>query len=210
MTSDAPGRPPAGRRLPIEVSAVTAILALALAIMAGAGAAVYQQSTGASYQSYSVLLIDQPTVIATTPSDAPLTKLQALRYQYAGLLRTDVIGAPVGRQLGVPTAQVESHLTALVDPSSFTFDIVARGADPSSSNKLAQAATEELIHYVRQQQANIGVQAIDRVVLTEVTTPTQGTKIAPGLTKTLASGVIAFIVVGVAFVIIADLLRRRR
>jgi uncharacterized protein involved in exopolysaccharide biosynthesis len=206
---DADSRRP-GLSLPIEVSAITAILALALALMAGAGAALYQKSRPSSYISVGVLLIDQPAVVASDPSGAPLQKLQLLRYQYAGLLKTETIAIPVARQIGtISAAQVEKDLSSSIDPLSFTINVVATSGSPTESNLVAQAAVSQLISYVNKAQAHIGIPPTARVVLNEVTTPHSGLKVTPSTTKILLPAAIAFIVVGGAFLIIADLLRRR-
>jgi hypothetical protein len=196
-------------RLPIEVSAITAILALAPALVAGAGAALYQREKSKDYISVAILLIDQPAAIAAAPDNGPLLKLQQLRYYYAGLVRTEVIADPVSRQVHLPASQIERDVVALIDPSSFTMDIVATAKSPSESNLVAQAATSELISYVATQQKQLGLAPTSQVVLDEVTTPQTGVKVSPSTTKVLASAAIAFIVVGSAFLIVADLLRRR-
>jgi capsular polysaccharide biosynthesis protein len=198
-----------GFSLPIEITAITAILALALALLAGAGAALYQRSRPSNYISIAVLLIDQPTTVATIPDVGPLIKLQQLRYQYADLVRTDVIADPVSRQVHLPVSRVEGDLTALVPLASFTISIVGTSKSPSESNLVTQAATAELINYVAKGQKNLGLAPTNYVVLDEVTTPHAGVKVSPSTTKVLVSAAIAFVVVGAAFLIVADLLRRR-
>ncbi|MBV9486251.1 MAG: hypothetical protein JO246_09365 [Frankiaceae bacterium] len=199
-----------GLQLPIEITAITAILALALALMAGAGAALYQKSRPANYLSVAVLLIDQPLVVAQTPDAAPLQKLQLLRYQYIGLLKTETIAVPVARQVGnISVGQVENDLVGSADPLSFTITIAATADNPSESNLVAQAAVSQLTSYVDKSQQHLGVPVTSRVVLTELTPPHAGVRVSLSTTKILLPAVIAFIVVGGAFLIIADLLRRR-
>jgi hypothetical protein len=198
-----------GLSLPIEITAITAILALALGLMAGAGAALYQRSRPTVYTSSSVLLIDQPISVAEAPDAGPLLKLQQLRYLYASLVRTDVIARPVSQQLNIPEGVVENDLVGFVNPTTYTINLFATTASPSESSQLAQAATAQLISYVQNQQAHIDVAQLNRIVLTEATMPRQGIKITPSTTKVLLPGVIAFIVVAGAFLIVADLLRRR-
>lgn len=197
-------------RAPIEVTAITAILALALALLAGAGAALYQKSRPANFTSVGVLLIDQPTIVAENPDGSVLLKLQQLRYQYADLVRTSVIAQPVSQQIHLPVATVESDVSALVDPTSYTMAIVAIAKTPSEAETIAQATTNQLSSYVNKTQAHLGVPPTSRVVLDEITNPAQGVKVKPSLTKVLVSAAIAFVVVGAAFLIVADLLRRRR
>jgi hypothetical protein len=200
-----------GVALPIEITAITAILAIALGLMAGAGAALYQRHRPFNYVSVAVLLIDQPGPVANTPDAAPLQKLQLLRVQYAGLLKTEVIAGPVAQQVGgISTAQAEAELSAVVDPASFNLNIVATSNSPSESNLLAQAAVQQLTSYIDKAQAHIGVPPVDRVVLDEVTNPHAGVKVSTSTTKVVLPAVIAFIVVAGGFLIIADLLRRRR
>lgn len=195
--------------LPIEITAITAILALALALLAGAGAALYQRSRPSNYISIGVLLIDQPTAVASAPDSGALLKLQELRYQYADVVKTDIIADPVSRQLHLSVAQVEGDLTALVDPTSFTISIVGTAKSPSESNQVAQAAVAQLISYVARGQKHLGLPPTDYVVLDEITTPLAGVKVSPSTTKVLLSAAIAFVVVGAGFLIVADLLRRR-
>jgi len=207
--TDSLTEPRPGFSLPIEISAITAILALALALMAGAGAALYQRSRPANYISIAVLLIDQPTAVATIPDSGPLLKLQLLRYQYAALVKTETIASPVSRQVHLPVGQVENDLVALVDPTSFTISIVATADNPSETNQVAQAASGQLISYVAKSQAHTGLIPTNRVVLDEVTQPHAGARVSVSTTKILLPAAIAFIVVGGGFLIIADLLRRR-
>jgi hypothetical protein len=204
------GGRPTGIKMPIEVSAITIILALALGLMAGAGAALYQKSQPSHYVSAAVLLIDQPLVVAQTPDAAPLQKLQLLRYQYIGLLKTETLAIPIARQVGnVSPGQVENQLTGAADPLSFTIEILAVSDNPSQSNLLAQAAVSQLTSYVDKSQQHLGVPPQSRVVLTEVTPPHAGIRVSISTTKILLPAVIAFLVVAGAFLIIADQLRRR-
>jgi capsular polysaccharide biosynthesis protein len=202
--------PRPGWSLPIEITALTAILALALALLAGAGAALYQRQRPNVYLSSAVLLIDQPTVVATAPDSAPLQKLQLLRYQYSDLLQTQVIANPVSRQLNIPVARIETDLTATVDPISFTIDILATDRSPALAGQIAQSASATLINYVSKSQARIGIPASARVVLDELSQPSRGIRGPISNSKTVLAGAIAFIIVGGGFLIIADLLRRRR
>jgi hypothetical protein len=207
---DALPRQRPGISLPVEVTAITAILALALALMAGAGAALYQKSRPSSYISAGVLQINQPVVIANTPDGAPLQKLQILRYFYIGLLKTDAIGVPVAQQLGnVTPAQVEGAVSGLADPLTFTITIVATTGSPTMSNQIAQATISELTGYVDKSQQHIGVPQLNRVELIELTQPRTGIKVSVSTSKVLLPAVIAFLVVGGAFLIVADRLRRR-
>lgn len=198
-----------GVSLPIEVTALTAILALALALMAGAGAALYQKTRPANYISIGVLFIDQPVAVATSPDSGPLLKLQTLRLQYAGLIRTETITGPVSRQVHLPVGEVTNDLSAIVDPTSFNINVVATAKSPTEAFAVAQAATNQLVSYVAKSQVNIGVIPQNRVVLNEVTQPHSGARVSVSTTRILLPAAIAFIVVGGAFLIIADLLRRR-
>jgi capsular polysaccharide biosynthesis protein len=198
-----------GLSLPIEVSAITVILALALGLLAGAGAALYQRSKSTSYLSQGVLLIDQPAVVANNPDAGPLQKLQLLRLQYASVVKTETIAAPVARQTNLSLGQVESELSALVDPTSFTINVVATSGSPSAASALAQAGTAQLISYVDKTQAHLGISPQNRVVLDEVTAPHAGVRVPQTRTKILLPAAIAFLVVAGGFLIVADLMRRR-
>jgi hypothetical protein len=198
-----------GMSLPIEVTALTAILALALALMAGAGAALYQKTRPSNYISLGVVLIDQPVVVANDPSSGPLLKLQTLRLYYAGLIKTETITSPVSRQVQLPIGRVTNDLSALVDPTTFNINIIATDKSPTVALKVAQAGTAQMISYVDRSQAHIGVIPQNRVVLTEVTPPHAAVRVSVSTTKILLPAAIAFIVVGGVFLIVADLLRRR-
>jgi hypothetical protein len=199
-----------GWSLPIEINAITATLALALGLLAGAGAALYQRQRPNVYLSSAVLLIDQPATVASAPDSAPLQKLQLLRYQYASLLQTQVIAGPVSRQLNISPIRVETDLTSTVDPVSFTIDILGTDKSPAEAGLITQAAAAQLISYVNKSQASIGIPASARVVLDELTPPTRGIRGPISNSKSLLAGAIAFIVVTGGFLIVADLLRRRR
>jgi capsular polysaccharide biosynthesis protein len=215
LADDMTGSRPRQVTIPIEVSALTVILALVLALLAGAGAALYQRSKPTHYISYSTMLIDQPFAVAQDPGDATLAKLQRLRFYYAGLVQTSIIAAPVASQLNsqyhlnLTTGQIEKSLSTLMGDSTFTIDLFAQGRGPEESSVIAQAATSQLIDYVRKQQAKLGISTVNRVTLTEVTSPVRGIKIKVSTRKQLVSAGVAFVVVGAAFIIVADLLRRR-
>jgi capsular polysaccharide biosynthesis protein len=209
LADDVTSARPREARIPIEISALTVILALVLALLAGAGAALYQRSKPTHYISYSVMLIDQPFAVASDPGDATLAKLQRLRFYYAGLVQTQVIAGPVASQLQLPVGYVERSLSTLMSDSTFTIDLFAQGHNPQQASTIAQAATSELIDYVRKEQAKVGIASVNRVTLTEVTSPAAGVKVKVSLKKQLISAGVAFVVVGAAFIIVADLLRRR-
>jgi hypothetical protein len=202
---------PRGRQItiPLEVSALTVILALALGLIAAGGAALYQRHKPTNYYSLAVLQIDQPVQVSTDAGDATLAKLQRLRSYYAGLLDTEVLAAPIAKQVHLPVGAVIGSLSTLISPSNFLIDLVARSGDPQHAQSIAQAATQQLINYVRRQQAKAGIPSLNRVVLREVTTPTAGIKVGASKKKELIAGGVAFVVVAAAFIIVADLLRRR-
>jgi capsular polysaccharide biosynthesis protein len=208
LLDETPGRH-ARNRLPIEVSALTAILALVLALLAGAGAALYQRSKPTHYISFSTMLIDQPFAVISDTGDSTLAKLQRLRYYYAGLVQTTIIAGPVAQQVHLPVGEVEGALTTLISPSTFTINLFSQGRNPQEANTIAQAATNELIDYVRTQQTKLGIAKVSQVTLTEVSNPAAGVKVSVSAKKQLVSAGVAFVVVGAAFMIVADLLRRR-
>ncbi|HVS67851.1 MAG TPA: hypothetical protein VHE56_04830 [Mycobacteriales bacterium] len=217
LPDSAPG-PAIGARprqvtIPLEVSALTVILALVLALLAGAGAALYQRSKPTHYISFSTMLIDQPFAVAQDSGDATLAKLQRLRFYYAGLVQTSVIAGPVASELSdqyeLSTSQVENALNTLMGADTFTINLFAQGRDPQEASAVAQAATAELIDYVKKQQQKLGIPSVQRVTLTEVTSPAAGIKVTVSTKKQLVSAGVAFVVVGAAFIIVADLLRRR-
>ena len=158
-------------------------------------------------------VFDHKTFPDRVAFDATLAKLQRLRFYYAGLVQTSVIAAPVATQLQdqyrLTTAQVEGAVNTLMGADTFTIDLFAQGRNPQESSAIAQAATAELIDYVKRQQKDLGIPTVQRVTLTEVTTPSAGIKVKVSTKKQLVSAGVAFVVVGAAFMIVADLLRRR-
>jgi hypothetical protein len=198
-----------GLGLPIEISAITAILALVLGLIAGAGAALYQRQRQIAYVSSAILFIDQPLIVATAPDAGPLQKLQLLRSQYTSLVKTDLIAGPASRQVNLPKAEVAGDLFATAPPLTFTITIAATAHSRSESGQIAQAAAAQLISYVAKSQAHLGIRPTARVVLTEPTAPQNGTRVPLSTSKVLPAALFAFLVVGGGFLIIADLLRRR-
>ncbi|HVT21878.1 MAG TPA: hypothetical protein VHE57_10855 [Mycobacteriales bacterium] len=213
VTDDATGSRPRQVTIPLEVSALTVILAFVLALLAGAGAALYQRSKPTHYISFSEMLIDQPFQVVSDTGDATLAKLQRLRFYYAGLVQTSVIAGPVASQLSdryrLTTSQVEGAVNTLIGADTFTIDLFAQGRNPQEASAIAQAATDELINYVKRQQKDLSIPTVQRVTLTEVTSPAAGVKVTVSTKKQLVSAGVAFVVVGAAFLIVADLLRRR-
>lgn len=199
-----PGR---RRTVPLEVSALTVILAITLAVVAGAGAALYQRSRPSPYVSFSELAIDQPVAVSGDLGDTVLQKLQRLRGYYTQYLKTDVLGGPIAQQVGLPVGLVESAIQTEISPANYLIEIIATSSRPTVSQTIAQAATSQLISYVRKKQSSF--QKINQVTLTEVTHPSIGIKLAHSQKKILISAAVAFVVVGAAFIIVADLLRRR-
>lgn len=211
MADVEPGQPgPHGRQvtIPIEVSAITVILALALGLMAAGGAALYQRHKPTNYFSLAVLQIDQPTQVSTDTGDATLAKLQRLRSYYADMLDTELLADPIAHQVGLPPGEVIGSITTLI-PANFLIDLFAHAPTPKLAQSIAQAATSELINYVHRSQTKAGVPKVDQVVLREATRPGYGIKVAVSRKKELVSGGVAFVVVAAAFIIVADLLRRR-
>jgi hypothetical protein len=199
-----PGR---RRAIPLEVSALTVILAITLAVVAGAGAALYQRSKPSPYVSFGILAIDQPVAVSGDLGDTVLQKLQRLRGYYAQYLKTDVLAGPIAQQVGLPVGVVEGSIQTAISPSNYLIEIIASSNQPNRAQSIAQAATSQLVSYVRKKQSNL--QSINQVTLTEVTHPSYGIKLAQSKKKVLISAAVAFVVVGAAFIIVADLLRRR-
>jgi hypothetical protein len=195
------------RTIPLEVRFLTVILAITLGVVAGAGAALYQRTRPTNYFSIAVLAIDQPIQVSGDVGDTTLLKLQRLRGYYTQYLKTEVLASPIAHQLNLPVGRVEADITPVNNASNYLIELVTTDRSPSQAESIAQAATSQLVSFVRKKQPNIP--ASDRVILTEVTNPSFGAKIRVSSDKVLTSAVVAFIVVAAAFIIVADLLRRR-
>jgi capsular polysaccharide biosynthesis protein len=166
-------------RRPWTVTALIVVTAVVVGLVAaGFGAYAVHRSTP-TYTSQALLEIDQPQAIAASSDEGVVAKLGRLRLKYAGLVRTQVFSGPVAEQLGLPPGLVAGSLYALADQQSLLLAIGARTHDPDKARLIAQAASQYLSTYVRDEQTRNGIPAAQQITFNIATPATAAHQIAP-------------------------------
>lgn len=125
------------------------LIGLLLAVLAGALGALASLHGPVFYTSKTVMMIDDPTQLASSGSQNEYVTLDELRYKYAGLVNTDVIAGPVATSLHLPVGSVIGSVSAEVPTLSLLMDVDASASTPQEAQTLAQAVANEVTSYVR-------------------------------------------------------------
>jgi len=176
-------------------TAVIVAVALVVGAIVGAGSAYAIHRSTPTYQSQALLEIDQPQAIAASGDEGVVAKLGRLRFKYAGLVRTQVFSGPVAQQLGLPQGLVSSSLYALADQQSLLLAVGARTHNGDQARLIAQAASQYLTSYVRNEQNANGIAEAQQVTFTIATPAGAARKVAPTRRRELLVGVFVFIFV---------------
>lgn len=183
-----------GRRSLLRTLLVLAV-ALALGLVAGGVSAFAVSKTTPTYQSQALLEIDQPRAIAASGDDGVVAKLGRLRFKYAGLVRTQVFSGPVSQQLGVPQGAVGSALFALADQQSLLLAVGARTHSADRARLIAQAASQYLTSYVRDEQTRDGIPEAQQITFSIATPAGAAHQIAPTRRREVLVALFAFLFV---------------
>ena len=137
-----------------------------------------------TYRSTAVLSLDDPSLTsAADPSG--IEKVARLRELYAPLLTTKDVIDPITEETGLTADQVTDRVKAIVAKDSLLILVTATGPSRGGSQRLADAASRELVAYTADLQDRGGVPA-DRAVTMEVLSPAGGaTKVTARLRTVL-------------------------
>ena len=169
------------------------VLALVVAVLCAGLAAALTMRGPSRYQSFAVLLIDNPLALATSGNDSTVNKLEKLRGKYATLASTEVVAGPVGEAVGLSTGAVIGQTDVRPAPSTLSLLVVARGDEPSATRALAQAMAEGLGTFVADEHERNAVPAADRFVIEVVQPATPAAKTSPSSDSALTAAAITFV-----------------
>lgn len=186
------------------------IAAVVAAVVAASASYIAYGHYHPVYQSAAAVTFDQPRAVALSNDAGELQKLAALRVQYGGLLRTDVISGPVAQSLGLPQGVVATALAARVPTDSLVLTVVAQTRDRDLAVRIADATAKQVITYVTDVQDQAGVAQKNQVIAQEVVQPRFAAQVAPTSKRRASVAVLAGIVVLGLVLGVAAVVRRRR
>lgn len=140
----------------------------------------------ATYRSLALISLDQPSIIDSPDDSGGIGKLSHLRDIYGPLLTTTSVTEPIAQATGLTEEQVSERVAALVPKDSLLLGVRGTGSSPGASQKLTQAAADEMVRYAADTQAAAGVAPSDRVVLSVVTPARPGER-ATGQLRTVVT-----------------------
>ena len=151
---------------PRPVALTLAVLAF---VLVGGLGAVAARDRDVQYGSNTVLVIDEPLLIAQSRDAGPIEKLGRLRLQYAALVKTAAIADDIAARTGRSAGDVASHVDVLPSQNSLLVVVTARDRQRSRAVQLASATADALIRYTTESQAKAQVPAAQRVTFSVVT-----------------------------------------
>lgn len=191
---------------------VTVGLALVALFLAGGVGAALAGTSSSAFASTTVLVIDQPLVVAAATDPGPVDKLNRLRLQYAALLQTAVVADVIAERTGKSAAEVSASVSARGTPTSLLIVIEARDPMRDGAVGLATASADALIDFAQNSQAAAGVPTAQRVELSVVTPARGATEITRGPRALAAVALAVGLVAAAAVYVLVSLLgavRRR-
>jgi capsular polysaccharide biosynthesis protein len=185
---------------------VLGLIVASLLAVTGARSVLGTQTT---WSSTAVMLIDDPSALATAGDDGQLLKLDALRLKYQALVSTTVIAQPVATQLHMPVGDVLGSVTATVPYQSLLMDVTATGSNPGVVQRLAQTTANEVTKFVKYEASVYNVPKADRYtfIVIEPAKVAAGNRPSHAYALTLAAGLA---VAGFAVTFVATQLWRNR
>lgn len=198
-------------RAAVRFSLRALTIALLPAAIFGAAAAGLVLNQPAEYQTTSLLVIDNPLLLATSGSESTITSLDRLRSKYATLANTNAIAGRVADELDVGPGVVLTRTDVFAARATLTLAVVGRADDPEVAIRFASAMADEIVEYVEEEHEANEVPEINRFFFEVVQPATFAVKTAPSTTRATQTGLLAFVVVlGLAYLSIEVLTRRRR
>ena len=183
---------PPGRRPWMRIALIVAVAVVVGVIAGGLSAYAIHRSTP-TYQSVALMEIDQPQAIASSSDEGVVAKLGRLRFKYAGLVRTQVFAAPVAEQLGLSPGAVSSALFTAADQQSLLLAVGARSHDAAQARLIAQAASQYLTTYARDEQNRNSIPEAQQITFDIATPALSAHKIEPTRRRELLVGIFVFV-----------------
>lgn len=165
------------------------LLALLLAIGAGAAGSHLNAKGTPVYASQTGMIVDEPYGIATAGDEGLLVKLVAVRAKYQGLATTDAMAGPVAAKLGLPVDKVLSAISVATPPDSLALDITATWTNAHEAERLSSAMAAEIITYVHNENLQYGIPGADQFVIHTVNPTTAATLSTPSHRKSAADAI---------------------
>lgn len=162
------------RLFPRRPGPLALLLAGIAAVLAAGVARAVVPSSSTGFTSTALVSLDTPRAIALARDGGILNKLSGVRLKYVGLVQTDVIAAPVAKQLGLPVDQVRGRLSALALPTDLLLRVSCTGADARAAQQCAQALSASLIDFITREQAGNSIPPILAIVASAVQPPGPG------------------------------------
>jgi tyrosine-protein kinase len=181
------------------------VAAVVAGVFVGGLAALLMVTSPPTYQSQAALLIDQPRAIAASGDAGVVAKLSNLRLKYVGIVATSRIAGPAAARAGVPAARARADLSAAASPNSLLLVVIARDENGALVQRLAQAAAQQLVRDVDDEQNRYKIPPAQRFFFSIVTPASPAVKVEPTDKRvaavSLVSGALAAAVVLTAFVL---------
>ena len=163
-----------------------------------------------TYAAQAATLLDQPLTVAQSQDAGVVDKLSRLRLKYAGLLQSDAVVRVAANATNLRATTVSAAEFARVDDGTLLLYVGARASTAKGAERLADALAQALVDYVDLEQVKAQIAPRDRVSMQIVTPADRAVRVLPTarqeLVSALATGMVAFVVVGAAL----DVMRRRR
>jgi hypothetical protein len=179
------------------------VAAVVVGLLAAAAGAVVAGLRPARYDSVAALALDQPRAIAAGADAGVVNKLSALRLKYTGLVPTQEFAERLTGTAGLQPGAIRSRLFARASGGSLILEVGARSSDADTSHELAQAAADELVQYVADEQSAAQIPDELRFTMTVVTPASGGHKVVPTFKQELGAAGLAGLVVFAAVLAVA-------
>lgn len=198
-----PSRVPRLSGLVVVIAVIGGLIAAALAT-----ASVLRQP--ARFESRTVLIIDQPSLIAGAGGEGVVSKLNSLRAKYGVLARTRLISQPVSKKIGIPEGLIVGSLNISLPGPSLVTIVSSRTGDPEVSRKIADGVALEIVERVKSEMEAAKIPAANRIVMSVVAPAQRGFKIEPTRNRALTVGALTGALTLVGVYLLGGEIRARR
>ncbi|HEX5266204.1 MAG TPA: hypothetical protein VFW24_05480 [Acidimicrobiales bacterium] len=189
---------------------ISVMVAIAVAIVAGGGAAAVAHTRPATYRSQAILLMDQPVAIAASGNEGVIVKLSDLRQKYVALAGTAPIVTDAAGLAALPVSTVVSDEQVTAGQNSLTLQVAGQSGNPVVARKVAGAMAQAIGRYVQAEQSQINVAAEDKLEIRIIQPAGGGVKIGPSSSRVAAIGAVTAILAWLISYSIAQMVLTRR
>src|SRR5580658_9485832 len=103
---------------------IAVLVGLLLGLLLAFGVADSKLRAKTTYSSTTVMLIDDPALLASSGGEAQLLKLSSLRVKYSTLLNTDAMAIPIADKLHLSVNSVINSVVGNVTLEGLLMDVV--------------------------------------------------------------------------------------